>query len=38
MEELLAQSIEAAQRAHVIKQSKLQRVIVDTTAMEKAVA
>ena len=38
MEELLAQSIEAAKRAKVIKPSSVQRVIVDTTVMEKAIA
>ena len=38
MEELLAQSIEAAKRANVIKPSSVQRVIVDTTVMEKAIA
>jgi IS5 family transposase len=38
MEELLAQSIEAAKRADVIKPSSAQRVIVDTTVMEKAIA
>jgi IS5 family transposase len=38
MEELLAQSIEAAKRASVIKPSSLKRVIVDTTVMEKAIA
>jgi IS5 family transposase len=38
MEELLAQSIEAAKRAYVIKPSSVQRVIVDTTVIEKAVA
>ena len=38
MEELLAQSIGTAKRAHVIKPSSVQRVIVDTTVMEKAVA
>lgn len=35
---LLAQSIEAARRAKVIKPSSVQRVIVDTTVMEKAIA
>jgi IS5 family transposase len=38
MEELLAQSNEATNRAHVIKPSSVQRVIVDTTVMEKAAA
>lgn len=38
MEELLAQSIEAAKRASVIKPSSVQRVIVDTTVMETAIA
>ena len=38
MEKLLAQSIEAAKRANVIKPSSMQRVIVDTTVMEKAIA
>lgn len=38
IEELLAQTIEAARRAKVIKTSSLKRVIVDTTVMEKAVA
>jgi IS5 family transposase len=38
MEELLAQSIEAAKRASAIKPSSIKRVIVDTTVMEKAVA
>lgn len=38
VEELLAETIEAAKRAKVIKTSSLKRVIVDTTVMEKAVA
>ena len=38
MEELLAQSIKAAERAKVIKPSSVQRVIVGTTVMEKAIA
>lgn len=38
MEELLAQTIEAAKRASVIKSSSVKRVIVDTTVMEKAIA
>jgi transposase, IS5 family len=38
MEELLAQSIEAAKRASVIKDSSIKRVIVDTTVMQKAIA
>lgn len=38
MEELLAQTIEAAKRADVIKPSSVKRVIVDTTVMEKAIA
>ena len=38
MEDLLAQSIEAAKRAKVIKPSSVERVIVDTTVMEKAIA
>lgn len=38
MEELLAQTIEAAKRASVIKASSVKRVIVDTTVMEKAIA
>jgi IS5 family transposase len=36
VEELLAETIEAAKRANVIKSSSLKRVIVDTTVMEKA--
>lgn len=36
--ELLAETIEAAKRAKVIKSASLKRVIVDTTVMEKAVA
>ncbi|WP_157646020.1 IS5 family transposase, partial [Burkholderia ubonensis] len=38
VEELLAETIEAAKRAKVIKSASLKRVIVDTTVMEKAVA
>lgn len=38
IEELLAQSIEAAKRAGVIKPSSIRRVIVDTTVMQKAIA
>jgi IS5 family transposase len=38
MEELLAQSIEAAKRASAIKPSSIKRVIADTTVMEKAIA
>jgi len=38
MEELLAQSIEAAKRAKVIRPSSVERVIVDTTVMEKVIA
>jgi IS5 family transposase len=38
MEELLAQTIEAAKRAAVIKPASIERVIVDTTVMEKAIA
>lgn len=38
IEELLAQTIEAAKRAAVIKPSSVKRVIVDTTVMEKAIA
>ena len=38
MEELLAQSIEAAKRASVIKPASIKRVIVDTTVMAKAIA
>jgi transposase, IS5 family len=38
VEELLAETIEAAKRAKVIKPSSLKRVIVDTTVMEKAIA
>ncbi|KAF3995942.1 IS5/IS1182 family transposase, partial [Glaciimonas immobilis] len=37
MEELLAQSIEAAKRAVIIKAASIRRVIVDTMAMEKAI-
>lgn len=38
VEELLAETIEAAKRAGVIKGSSAKRVIVDTTVMEKAIA
>lgn len=38
VEELLAETIEAAKRANVIKSTSLKRVIVDTTVMEKAIA
>jgi IS5 family transposase len=38
MEKLLAQSIEAAKRAKVIEPSSVERVIVDTTVMEKSIA
>lgn len=38
IEELLAQTIEAAKRAGVIKASSVKRVIVDTTVMPKAIA
>ncbi|CAM2197930.1 transposase [Paraburkholderia kururiensis] len=38
VEELLAETIEAAKRANVIKTLSLKRVIVDTTVMEKAIA
>ena len=38
VEELLAETIEAAKRADVIKPSSIKRVIVDTTVMEKAIA
>lgn len=38
VEELLAQSIEAAKRASVIKPANIKRVIVDTTVMAKAIA
>lgn len=38
VEELLAQSIEAAKRANVIKASSIKRVIADTTVMAKAIA
>ncbi|KVM61424.1 transposase [Burkholderia ubonensis] len=38
VEELLAETIEAAKRAGVIKPSSIKRVIVDTTVMEKAIA
>ncbi|MGF6960592.1 galactose-1-phosphate uridylyltransferase [Paraburkholderia youngii] len=38
VEELLAETIEAAKRAGVIKASSAKRVIVDTTVMQKAIA
>lgn len=38
VEELLAQTIEAAKRAAVVKPASIKRVIVDTTVMEKAIA
>lgn len=38
VEELLAQSIEAAKRASVINPASIKRVIVDTTVMTKAIA
>jgi len=38
VEKLLEQTIEAAKKGHVIKQRSLERVIVDSTVMEKAVA
>ena len=38
VEELLAQSIDAAKRAHLIGPASLKRVIVDTTVMNKAIA
>ncbi len=38
VEELLAETIEAAKRADVIKPSSIKRVIVDTTVMQKAIA
>jgi IS5 family transposase len=38
VEELLAQSIEAAKRASVIKPTSIKRVIADTTVMAKAIA
>lgn len=38
VEELLAETIEAAKRAGVIKASSVKRVIVDTTVMQKAIA
>ena len=38
MEELLAQSIEAAKRASVIKPASIKRVIFDTTVIAKATA
>ncbi|UAW64827.1 IS5 family transposase [Mycoavidus sp. HKI] len=38
VEELLAETIEAAKRSDVIKASSVKRVIVDTTVMEKAIS
>jgi len=38
VEELLAETIEAAKRANVIRNASLKRLIVDTTVMEKAIA
>lgn len=38
VEELLAETIEAAKKAQVIKSTALKRVIVDTTVMDKAIA
>jgi IS5 family transposase len=38
LEDLLAQSIEAAKRASVIKPASIKRVIVDTTVMAMAIA
>ncbi|TDF97006.1 IS5 family transposase [Paraburkholderia guartelaensis] len=38
VEELLAETIEAAKRAGVIKAASVKRVIVDTTVMQKAIA
>lgn len=38
VEELLAETIEAAKRSRVIQASSVKRVIVDTTVMEKAIA
>jgi hypothetical protein len=38
VEELLAQTIEAAKRATMVKPASIMRVIVDTTVMEKAIA
>lgn len=38
VEELLAETTEAAKRANVIKTSSLKRMIVDTAVMEKAIA
>jgi len=38
VEELLAETIEAAKRAQVVKSASLKQVIVDTTVMEKAIA
>ena len=38
VEELLAETIEAAKRASVIKAASVKRVIVDTTVMEKTIA
>lgn len=38
VEELLAEAIEAAKRANVVKNASLKRLIVETTVMEKAIA
>ena len=38
VEELLAKTIEAAVQMQAVRKSELQRVIVDTTVQEKAVA
>lgn len=38
IEELLAETIEAAKRAGVVKALSVKRVIVDTTVMQKAIA
>jgi IS5 family transposase len=38
VERLLAETIEAAKRADMVKESSFKRVIVDTTVMEKAIA
>jgi IS5 family transposase len=38
IEQLLKQSLDTAQRAQLLKSSELQRVIVDTTVQEKAIA
>lgn len=38
VEELLAETIEAAKKAQVIRSASLKRVIVDTTVMDKAIA